>query len=112
MISRVVTLSLATLLLSAPAFAESLTDRLQARRMTVLEVKKEAGQIYCLEASGLRVVEFKNGAVPLVITDSGQQADLSLLHPGDLIKVERKDGRAQKIVILRHPWDEIASPEL
>jgi hypothetical protein len=81
--------------------------------MTVLEVKAESGQIYCLEADGqLRVVEFQNGAVPLVIADGVQRADLRLLHAGDLIKVERaKDGRAHRIVVLRRASEEMTSPE-
>ena len=94
------------------AVAQSMTGSLQTDRMTVLQVNKEAGQIYCLEADGrLRVVEFHNGAVPLIVTDKEQRADLRLLHAGDLIKVEGKDGRAHKIVVLRQAWAEQASPE-
>ncbi len=112
MITRTLSISLIALLLAAPAVAQSLTDSIQAGRMTVLEIRKDTGQLYCLEANGLRVVEFTNGAVPLVVTDTAQRADLSLLHAGDLIKVERKDGRASKITVLRPAWAEISSPEL
>ncbi len=112
MITRTLLISLIALFLAAPAGAQSLTDSIQASRMIVLEVKKDAGQLYCLEGNGLRVVELTNGAVPLVVTGTAQRADLGLLHPGDLIKVERKDGRAWKITVLRPAWAEIASPEL
>lgn len=89
-----------------------LTDAIQADRMTVLEVNKAAGQIYCLEADGrLRVVEFPNG-VPMVVSNGVWRADLGLLSAGDLIKVERAtNGQAHTIVVLRRGSDEITSPE-
>ncbi len=109
---RTLALALATVLLAGPAFAQSLADLLQVHRMTVLEVKKEAGQIYCLEANGLKVVELANGAeTPLVVTDTTRKADLSLLRPGDLVKVEMKNGLAHRIIVLRRGADKIASPE-
>ncbi len=109
---RTLSLTLAVLLLAAPAFAQGLTDLLQAHRMTVLEVKQNARQIYCLEADGrLRIVEFPDGATPLIVTDTERRADLSLLRAGDVIKVER-NGRAPTITILRRAADDIASPEL
>lgn len=110
---RTLTLTLATVLLAGPAFAQSLADLLQVHRMTVLEVKKEAGQIYYLDANGSKkVVEFANGAeTPLVVTDTTRKADLSLLRPGDLVKVEMKNGLAHRIIVLRRGADEIASPE-
>jgi len=91
----------------------SLTDSIQMGRLTVLQVDPAAGRIYCLEAGGqLRVVEFTKDAVPLIVTDGGRRADLSLLIAGDVIKVEREaDGRAHTIVVLRHASDEIGSPE-
>ena len=89
-----------------------LTNAIQADRMTVLEVNKAAGQIYCLEADGrLRVVEFSNG-VPMVVSNGVWRADLGLLSAGDLIKVERAtNGQAHTIVVLRRGSDEITSPE-
>ncbi len=95
------------------AFAQNMTDSIQMGRMTVLEVNKEAGKIYCLEPDGrLRVVEFQNGPVPLIVRDRVQRADLSLLSVGDVIKVYRaRDGRAQKIMVLRRASEEMASPE-
>ena len=110
--TRTLAMTLAALLLAGPTFAQSLTDLVQTHRMTVLEVKKDAGQIYCLAADGLRVVTFPNGNTPLVVTDTEQRADLGLLKPGDLIKVEAKDGQVSKIIVLRRGADETASPEL
>ncbi len=89
-----------------------LTNAIQADRMTVLEVNKAAGQIYCLEADGrLRVVEFPHG-VPMVISNGVRRADLGLLSAGDLIKVQRAtNGQAHTIIVLRRGSDEITSPE-
>lgn len=110
--SRTLSLALAALLLAAPAFAQSLTDLLLAHRLTVLKVNTSAGQISCLDANGrLRVVELGNGALPLVVADGVQRADLNLLTSGDVIKVERDGGRASKVTVLRRASDEIASPE-
>jgi len=50
MITRTLLISLIALFLTAPAGAQSLTDSIQARRMTVLEVKKDAGQLGHLPA--------------------------------------------------------------
>ncbi len=90
-----------------------LAESIQAGRMTVLGINAEAGRIYCLEADGrLRVVEFQAGALPMIVANGVQRADLRLLSSGDLIKVYRgADGRAQTIVVLRRASDEISSPE-
>ncbi|MBI3625589.1 MAG: hypothetical protein HY215_05530 [Candidatus Rokubacteria bacterium] len=98
--------------LAQQATDSALTNAIQTDRMTVLEVNAAAGQIYCLEADGrLRVVEFPNG-VPMVVTNGMRRADLGLLSPGDLIKVQRaKDGQAHTIIVLRRGSDEITSPE-
>lgn len=99
------------------AGAQGLTDSvmsnaIQAGRMTVLQVEKNASRIYGLETDGrLRVVEFDKDALPQVVADGTARHDLGLLNAGDIIKVESKDGRAQKIAVLRHASDEIASPE-
>ena len=99
--------------LAQHAPGSALTNSIQADRMMVLEVKKDAGQIYCLEADGrLRVVEFQNGPVPLIVRDKVQRADLSLLSAGDVIRVYRaQDGRAHTIMVLRRASEEMASPE-
>ena len=93
------------------ALAQNLTDSVQAGRMTVLQVKLGAGQIYCLEAAGPRIVKFDNGAAPLTITAGGQRGGPGLLHAGDVIKVEYKNGGAHKIVVLRPAAAELESPE-
>ncbi len=99
------------------AGAQGLTDAvmsnaIQVGRMTVLQVEKDAGRIYCLEADGrLRLVEFDKDALPQVVADGTARHDLGLLNAGDIIKVERHDGRPQRIIVLRRAWEEAASPE-
>ncbi len=90
--------------------AQSLTDFLQVSRLTVVEVNKEAGRVRVRDAADVCSDLSCQGAV--VVTDEVQRADLELLNPGDIIKVEAREGHAQKIVVLRRAWDEIASPEI
>lgn len=89
---------------------QSLTDFLQASRLTVVEVNAEAGKVRVRDTADM--CSDLTCHETLVVTDDEQKADLGLLNPGDIIKVEGQDGRAQKIVVLRRAWDEIASPEV
>ena len=89
--------------------AQSLTDFLQASRLTVVEVSRETGSVRVRDAADMCADLACQGT--LVVTEEEQKADLGLLNPGDIIKVEGQGGQAQKIVVLRRAWDEIASPE-
>ena len=89
--------------------AQSLTDFLQASRLTVVDVNKDAGRIRVRDAADICTDLICQGT--LVVTEEEQRTDLGLLNPGDIIKIEAQDGRAQKIVVLRRAWEEIASPE-
>jgi hypothetical protein len=79
-------------------------------RLTVLEVNEKDRRLLSLNARG-RVLagEVSNGAV--VITEDRKAADLGLVKPGDIIRVEPSRGLIQKIVVLRTAWQEITSPE-
>jgi len=46
-----------------------------------------------------------------VVTDEKTATDLALLNKGDVIKADLRGGRIQRIVVLRHAWDETTSPE-
>ncbi|MBI2219418.1 MAG: hypothetical protein HYU51_19235 [Candidatus Rokubacteria bacterium] len=48
----------------------------------------------------------------IVVSDEEMGGNLEALNPGDIIKVESAAGRAEKIVVLRRVWEELASPEL
>jgi hypothetical protein len=92
------------------ALAQDLTAAIQTGRMTVVDVNREARRIVCMNSQG-RVYEHRvtNGAK--VVTEDKTAGDLALLNAGDVIRAELRAGRIQKIVVLRHAWNETASPE-
>jgi hypothetical protein len=47
----------------------------------------------------------------LVVTDDGTTRDLDRLHPGDIVTLDHKDGRAQQIRVVRRVWEEYSGPE-
>ena len=46
-----------------------------------------------------------------MVTEDESRADLGLINPGDIIKVESNAGRPEKIVVVRRAWEEHTSPE-
>jgi uncharacterized protein with FMN-binding domain len=92
------------------ALAETLTATIQTGRMTVIEIDKPARRIVCMNSQG-QVFVHKVTNEAIVVTDGWRTADLAGLTAGDIIKAELRDGRIQKIVVLRHAWHETASPE-
>jgi hypothetical protein len=78
-----------------------LTQFIQASRLTVTQVNRQARSIRSVDASGIA------RWVPV----DGPTAALERLNPGDIISVELRDGRAYKMVVLRRAWEEIASLE-
>ncbi len=89
--------------------AQSLTDLIQKSRLTVVSVDKEAGRLRVRDDAEMCTDLTCQGA--LVVTGEESKADLGLINPGDIIKVEAKDGRPEKIVVVRRAWEEYASPE-
>ena len=89
--------------------AQSLTDLIQKSRLTVVEVDKAAGRLRVRDDSEMCTDLACQGS--LVVTQEESRADLGLINPGDIIKVEWKAGRPEKIVVVRRAWDEFASPE-
>jgi hypothetical protein len=45
-----------------------------------------------------------------VFDESGASA-LDNVYPGDIIKMEHRDGRVHEITVVRRAWDEYSSPE-
>ena len=87
MLTRVLSITAAVLsLTAAAAVAEGLTDRLQATRMTVVKIDREAGKFMCAEHRRWEAVS---------------KAGLSIVHPGDIVRVDRKDGRLPRITVVR-----------
>ena len=90
--------------------AQGLTEWLQKTRLTVVEVDRAKGRLRVRgEADACR--ELSCGERTLVVADDGM-GGLETLNPGDIVKVEPTTGRADRIVVVRRAWDEIASPEL
>jgi len=83
MMTRVLSITATAAIVSlatSAAIAESLTDRLQAARMTVVRVDKGAGKFLCAEHRRWTAVS---------------AADLSAVHPGDIVKVDRRAAAAE-----------------
>jgi hypothetical protein len=96
MVIRVLAINLVAVALAVSAAgAESLTDRLQTGRMTVLKMDANTQQFLCVEHQ--RWTSVPNGA---------------RFAAGDIVKVERFNGRVERIIKLRDASDALASPEL
>ena len=91
--------------------SQSLTEWLQQSRLTVVAVDKENGRLR-VKRSDDQCSDLSCQKGTLVVTEDETRADLDLLNPGDIIKVEPAGGRPEKIVVVRRVWEELASPEL
>jgi hypothetical protein len=95
--TRVLSIGAAVLSLAASvAGAETLTERLQQTRMTVLRTDRQAGTFMCAEHRRWMSVS---------------KADLSKVHEGDIVNVEKRNGRPARLMVVRSASDELASPE-
>ena len=94
----------------APGGLQGLTGAVQQRRLTVLEVNERARRLVSLTGAG-RVLVTELSRDPFVVTESNGAGSLALLKPGDVVRIEPMSGRAQRIVVLRHGWQELESPE-
>jgi hypothetical protein len=96
--------------MSGPDDARGLTAAVQQRRLTVLEVNERAGRLVSLNAAG-RVLVTELDHNPFVVTKDSGAGSLALLKPGDVVRIDQTNGKAQRIVVLRHGWQEMESPE-
>jgi hypothetical protein len=76
--------------------ASSLTERVEARRMTILTTDPAAGRFQCVEHRHWTAVV---------------ASDLRGLHPGDIVRVEPQASGRARLVLLRTAADELSSPE-
>jgi len=88
----------------------SLTDSLQKTRLTVVEVDAVRRRLR-VRGEADACSELSCVERTLVVTQEGS-GGLEALNPGDIIKIEPANGRAETIVVLRRAWEEIASPEV
>ena len=89
---------------------QGLTEWLQKSRLTVVEVDRAHGRLR-VRGDADACSELSCGEHTVVVSDEGP-ASLGALSPGDIVKVESTTGHAEKIVVVRRAWDEIASPEV
>ena len=90
--------------------ARGLTAAVQQRRLTVLEVNERAGRLVSLNAAG-HVLVTELDPNPFVVTEDSGAGPLALLKPGDVVRIDQANGKAQRIVVLRHGWQEMESPD-
>ena len=91
--------------------APSLSDSLQLSRLTVVEVDKTRGRLRVRGAADA-CTDFSCSDQAVVVAEGEVGTDLALVNPGDIIKIEPAAGPAERIVVLRRAWEEIASPEI
>ncbi len=80
------------------------------RRLTVLEVNEGAGRLVSLTTAG-RVLVTDLSRDSFVVTEESGAGSLARLKPGDVVRIEPMSERTQRIVVLRHGWQELESPE-
>jgi hypothetical protein len=88
---------------------QSITEWLQQNRLIVVAVDAEAGRVR-LKSESTVCSDLDCGAETIVTTEDGA-ADLHAINAGDIVTIEQKAGRAQRIVVVRRAWDELTSPE-
>jgi hypothetical protein len=76
--------------------ASSLTERIEADRMTVLRTDLSAGRFLCVEHRHWTPVA---------------KSDLRGLQPGDIVRVDPLPGGRAHLVLLRTAAEEIGTPE-
>jgi hypothetical protein len=91
--------------------AQNLSELIQQSRMVVVEVDKSRGRLRVRGAADA-CTDLSCSEQALVVTDERAEADLDLLNPGDIVKIEPGVGSVERIVVVRRAWEEIASPEI
>ena len=89
--------------------AYSLSDSLDRERFCVVNVDKEAGRLRVKGMADVCTDLSCEGAE--IITEEGVSRDLEAVRPGDIIKMDQRDGRAREIVVVRRAYEEYSSPE-
>jgi len=90
--------------------AQSLTDWLQQSRVVVVAVDVAAHRVR-VKSEAEACTDLSCSERTLVVTDEDQAAGLAALNPGDIVRVEERSGRPERIVVVRRVWEELTSPE-
>jgi hypothetical protein len=88
----------------------SFTESLQQSRMVVVSVDTSAGRVR-VKGESETCTDLACSDATLVVSDEGTSADLGVLSPGDIVRLEGDQTGPRRIVVLRHAWDELTSPE-
>ncbi len=89
---------------------QSLTDWLQQSRLIVVAVDPERGRLR-VKGHADACTDLSCSEHTVVVTDEGEGPSLAALNPGDIVKIEERAGRPQRIVVVRRVWEELTSPE-
>jgi hypothetical protein len=89
---------------------QSLTDWLQQSRVVVVGVDPITRRIRVRNDSEA-CTDLSCHERTLVVSEDGTAPDLGSLNAGDIVRVEEKSGRPERIVVVRRVWEELTSPE-
>jgi hypothetical protein len=90
--------------------AHSLTDWLQHSRVIVIGVDPVTRRVRIKNESDA-CSDVSCNERTLVVTDDGAARDLTTLNAGDIVRIEERAGRPERIVVVRRVWEELTSPE-
>jgi hypothetical protein len=90
--------------------SQSLTDWLQQSRFVVVAVDTSRRTLRVKGAAEM-CTDLSCSERTLVVTDEGSAPDLGALNAGDVVKIEEKAGRPERIVVVRRVWEELTTPE-
>ena len=87
------------------------TAWLQANRLVVVSVDPVRRHLR-LRGVQDECSDMSCGRDTVVVADEEITSALDALSPGDIVKIESPAAGPTRIVVLRHAWEEYASPEL
>ena len=87
-----------------------MTDWLQQSRFVVVAVDP-ARRSLRIKGQAEMCTDISCTERTLVVSDEGTAPDLTALNAGDVVKIEEKAGRPERIVVVRRVWEELTTPE-
>ena len=90
--------------------SQSLTDWLQQSRFVVVGVDPARRSVR-VKGQAEMCTDISCSERTLVVSDEGAGPDLTALNAGDIVKIEEKSGRPERIVVVRRVWEELTTPE-
>jgi hypothetical protein len=90
--------------------SQSLTDWLQQSRFVVVAVDPARRSVR-VKGQAEMCTDISCSERTLVVSDEGAGHDLAALNAGDIVKIEEKSGRPERIVVVRRVWEELTTPE-